>query len=449
MEKRMLWIALALLLMSCSSSATNVSVTVVKDTVLVGETVELVLEVEPSESVGGEFVIREWVNETYGSFVRRLFSKPFPWTCSSCSGIPGTPLKEHYKAVFHFIPTKAGSYNAEAYFRGTATTARDGRNFTVMESSTTTTTTTTTTLPKTLLCSGGGIGVTDTSEDTQDALKLRHKNPEYRPGGTYYPKMDTTEDEIHLSGFERKSFNVTFYIPEGLNTASIYVKAGAEDGLALETNFTINGIVIGGCTITGDMTDGVSGRWGECTAELDASNLTRKTENTLTVVNNLVPDMFKLSYADYDYMELRCNESGGKTTTTRRGTTTTTTTLACVDSDGQDYYAKGGCTAYSTGGNKTIYDFCTSANAVVEFICHPASGGTACIGDTHACDFGCSEGACKAANTTTTVKSAITTTTMQERQEDGKDNSTIMYAAALVVSLAAFAVLIMKARKEK
>lgn len=330
MEKTLLFMALAFSLAAQACSATNVSVTVVRDTVIVGETVELVLEVTPSESVGGEFVIREWVNETYGSFVRRLFSKPFPWTCSSCSGIPGAPLNEPYKAVFHFIPTKAGFYNAEAYFRGAATTAREGRNFTVISSSTTTTTTTTTTLPKTLLCSSGDVGVTATSEDSPSASKLRYRNPEHAVGESYNTLLDATADEIHLSGFERTTFNVTFYAPEDLDSASIYIKAGAEDGLTLQTNFTINGTVLGGCAIKGRPTEGVYGRWGECTATIDASPLKRKEENTLTVTANVTPDIFGLSFADYDYVELRCNGTAGKAITSK---TTTTMTAITPEND--------------------------------------------------------------------------------------------------------------------
>jgi len=157
------------------------------------------------------------------------------------------------------------------------------------------------------LCSDGGLKLISTTEDSKDKTPPKLNNPDYGVGDSYY-REGTTVDEIHTSGFQPSSFNVTFYVPEDLGDKTlIYLKAGTEDGQRGETTFyTTGGVVAGSCNISGPGTGGVEGRWGECITELNPTLLTPKKNNTLTVLNNVAPDIFGLSFMDYDYMEFTC-----------------------------------------------------------------------------------------------------------------------------------------------
>ena len=164
------------------------------------------------------------------------------------------------------------------------------------------------------LCSDGGLKVVSIAvEKNRTIFKLASLNTEYAIGSTYGPQS-ISGDEIHTTAFGLKNFNITFYVPNDLDgEASMYVKAGTEDGLSGETKFyTAGGIPLGGCSIRDQTTGGVWGLWGECTAELNASLLLPGVNNTLTVSNNIVPDIFGLSFMDYDYMEFRCASDSNK-----------------------------------------------------------------------------------------------------------------------------------------
>jgi len=333
-------LAFAALLTLQAACATEVEVTVNKEVVAVGGTIEFTLKVNTTESIGGQFILYERVNNTY-SFVRRLRVNPSPSQCTTCSGISGSPVRESFIETFTFIPTKQGQYNVDANYDG----AKDSKNFTVVESTTTSTTTssttttavsTTTTNPKTMLCLGGGVGVSGTSEDREGSLRLRKSDERHVPTKEY-DLSGLTRDDVHTSGYGLKTFNVTFYVPFDLGLdASIYVKAGTEDGQRGETKFMLDDKVVGSCNISGPGTGGIQGRWGECTAKLNTGLLEEGEENTLTVANNIVPDMFALSFIDYDYMELRCSHSDKPAVTS----TTTATTLVdyVIDDSFDDQY---------------------------------------------------------------------------------------------------------------
>ena len=324
-------LAFALALTVQGSSATTVKVTVNNETFIVGDTVELLLEVTPNNTagVGGQFILYERVNNTY-EYVKKFMARPSPYQCASCTRTPGSPLREPYKRLFYFIPTKPGFYNAEANFEGTA----DSKNFTVYASTTTTiVTTTTTTIPELYYsCSDGGKPPITTSIDSEGFTKLRVRDHGLFDGG-YNSGIDLTEDDISTSGFEKHKIEIGFYAPEDMgDRAWIFMRAGTEDGRRGETNFTVNGIVVGSCNISGASTGGVLGRWGGCDAQLDTNLLTPGEVNVLTVVNNVVPDMFKLSFIDYDFMEFNCIPSGNYNLTINR------TAYRCNNPDDADTY---------------------------------------------------------------------------------------------------------------
>jgi|GEM_PF-969593 len=163
-NKKTLWLAFCTLAIMQACSATNVTLSMEKDTYSVGERVPIMLNVIPTGAIGGQLMIYQRVNNTY-VFVKKVYSKPSPAQCSSCSGFAhDTPLREPLNETFYFIATKPGIYNADANFDG----VKDSKNFTILETTTTTltvktTTTTTVGVPQ----SGASYGTTTTSTTEQ------------------------------------------------------------------------------------------------------------------------------------------------------------------------------------------------------------------------------------------------------------------------------------------
>jgi len=148
-NKKIFWLAFCTLIVLQTCNATNVMLSMEKDVYYVGDKVPLTLNVIPTGAVGGQLMIYERVNNTY-VFVKKVYSKPSPAQCSSCSGfVHDTPLRETLNETFYFIASKPGRYNADANFEGT----KDSKNFTILEVTTTTAkTTTTSTTTTTLSC---------------------------------------------------------------------------------------------------------------------------------------------------------------------------------------------------------------------------------------------------------------------------------------------------------
>ena len=139
MKRTVQFIAVILIFMSVSGSATTVELTADKENVTIGESIKLHLEIHPTEPVGGQFVLYREVEPRRYKLCVVFYEKPSPEQCTECAG--DFPLSEDLSRNFHYKPTEVGNYYAEANFGG----ARDKVYFTVFSETTTTTTPTTTT----------------------------------------------------------------------------------------------------------------------------------------------------------------------------------------------------------------------------------------------------------------------------------------------------------------
>jgi len=143
MKKSVPFIAVILIFMSVSGSATTVKLTADKENVTIGESIKFHLEIHPTEPVGGQFVLYREVEPRRYKLCVVFYEKPSPEQCTECAG--DFPLSEDLSRNFHYKPVDPGNYYAEANFGG----ARDKVYFTVFTETTTTTTTTTATTTKT------------------------------------------------------------------------------------------------------------------------------------------------------------------------------------------------------------------------------------------------------------------------------------------------------------
>jgi len=138
MKKSVPFIAVILIFMSVSGSATTVKLTADKENVTIGESIKFHLEIHPTEPVGGQFVLYREVEPRRYKLCVVFYEKPSPQQCTECAG--DFPLSEDLSRNFHYKPVDPGNYYAEANFGG----VRDKVYFTVFTEATTTTSTTST-----------------------------------------------------------------------------------------------------------------------------------------------------------------------------------------------------------------------------------------------------------------------------------------------------------------